>query len=144
MKALRVRFAILVGGKGSTSGNDLRGPKQVALQAHQRPHRHRRQGLGDRGLAGAGLTVQEKRALQLPRQEDGGGQRAFVHGVEMRCALHVAHCRQSLVQIAQACAARPWQRRRATWPTLARPASSIAQLPGSGTTATVSRNSLAL
>jgi hypothetical protein len=54
----------------------------VALQADQRAAQRGRQRLGHLGLAGAGLALDEERALQLQRQVDHGGERALGHVVQ--------------------------------------------------------------
>ena len=48
----------------------------VALQAQQLALQGARQRLGELGLADAGLAFEQQRALQLERQEDGGGEAA--------------------------------------------------------------------
>jgi hypothetical protein len=46
----------------------------VALQADQRPAEHRGEGLGDLGLADAGLAFEHQRPLQALHQQDRGGE----------------------------------------------------------------------
>src|SRR5688572_9621501 len=53
----------------------------VALEADQRAIEHRRQHLGDLGLADAGLALEEERLAEAEREEDGGGETAIRHVV---------------------------------------------------------------